>query len=272
MNSLFLFVEKYIFVKKNQTKMGGTISKAGLKNRNWAKCGLATEIHLRNNLLEILHNTKKDVGYTGLPEDPAALYKYFDRNRHLIGLKRSGKQLQLFPDQYELVLPSNKQEVDSQSFDITLIVALIIFLIVGCPFAETVKKAGKFRNDLKHGTLDEFKTEQLLKTKLGEIRNYLQIMLYSKIQEFDDMVNDDKFMVDIDEGLKHLSNLMKELKNDLKTNYDDKIEHSKKVLYADIIKELKPHMKGLFALCLSFFSYERHLSKRRFLDEIKDAF
>ena len=226
--------------------MGGTISKSVLKNKNWAKCGLATEIHLRNNLMEILHNKGN-----GLPEDPAALYQYFDRNRHLIGKKGSRKKLQLFPDQYELVLPSSKKEVDSQSFDITLIVALIIAFITGCPFVATIQKAREFRNNLKHGTLADFKTEQQLKTKLGEIRNYLQIMQYSKIQEFDDMVNDDKFMLDIDEGIKHLSNLLEELKNDLKGDYDDKIEHSKKVLIADVIKELKPFMKGLFVF---FFS------------------
>ena len=227
--------------------MGGTISKAVLKNRNWAKCGLATEIHLRNSLLEILHNTKKDVRYDGLPEDPAALYKYFDSNRHLIGLKKSKKKLQLFPDQYELVLPANKQEVDSQSFDITLIVALIIFLIVGCPFVETVEKAVNFRNNLKHGTLADFKEEEQLKTKLIEMEGYLTQMCYSKIGEFvvADIIKNDKLLIDVNEGIVHLANLITTLKNDLKNDTDNKIEHAKKVLYADIIKELKPLMKGL---------------------------
>ena len=166
--------------------------------KNWVKCNLATNIHLQNNLLEILHNTNKDDRYSGLPEDPAALYRYFDSKRRLIGLKGSRKQLQLFQDHYKLVLPSNKQEVDSQSFDINLIVALIRFLIVECPFAETVKKAVNFRRDLKHKTLNDFKTEQQLETNLITIHNLLKKMNYSKLADFvvADYIKDDKFLLD----------------------------------------------------------------------------
>ena len=226
--------------------MSGKISTNVLNNKNWAKCNLATDIHLRNNLLETLHNTNKDVSYIGLPEDPAALYQYFDNNRHLIGLKGSKKKIQLFQDQYELVLPSKKQEVDSQSFDITLIVTLIRKFIVGCPFAATVEKAASFRNDLKHGTLDDFKTEQQLETKLLTIQNFLQNMKYSRIGEFvvADIIKDDKFVLDIDDHL----NLMETLKNDLKIDQEDKIEHAKKNMMADLIKQLKPRLKGLFVI------------------------
>ena len=229
--------------------MSGTISTSVLNNKNWAKCNLANDIHLRNNLLEILHNTNKDVRYIGLPEEPAALYQHFDTNRHLIGLKGSKKKLQLFQDQYDLVLPSNKQEVDSQSFDITLIVTLIRKFILGCPFAATVEKAAVFRNDLKHGTLDDFKTEQQLETKLLTIQSYLQNMNYSRIGEFvvADIIKDDKFVVDIAD---HLT-LIESLKNDLKIDQEVKIEHAKKVMMADLIKQLKPRLKGLL-LCNLF--------------------
>ena len=232
--------------------MGGTISTAILNNKNWVKCNLATDIHLRNNLLEILHNTKKDGGYTGLPEDPVALYQYFDSKRNLIGKKGSGKKLQLFPDQYDLVLPSNKQEVDSQSFDITLIVTLIRKFILGCPFAATVEKAALFRNDLKHGTLADFKTEQQLETKLIEMEGYLKQMCYSKIGEFvvADIIKDDKFLIDVNEGKVHLANLIATLKNDLKNDTDDKIEHAKKVTISDILKKLEHRLKGLFIMSL----------------------
>ena len=60
--------------------MGGQISTTSLKNKNWAKCGLAAEIHLRNNLLEILHNKTNDPSYVGLPEDPKDLYIFFKNN------------------------------------------------------------------------------------------------------------------------------------------------------------------------------------------------
>ena len=229
--------------------MGAQASTAVLNNKNWAKCNLANDIHLRNNLLEILHNTNKDVRYIGLPEDPVALYQYFDNNKHLIGLKGSKKKLQLFPDQYDLVLPSNKQEVDSQSFDITLIVTLIRKFILGCPFAATVEKAAVFRNDLKHGTLDDFKTEQQLETKLITIQSFLQNMKYSRIGEFvvADIIKDDKLVLDINEGKHHLSHIIADLKRDLKVDQ----EHAKKVMMADLIKQLKPRLKGLF-LIVSF--------------------
>ena len=239
--------------------MSGTISTDVLNNKNWAKCNLANDIHLRNNLLEILHNTNKDVSYTGLPEDPAALYQYFDNKKHLIGLKGSKKKLQLFPDQYDLVLPSNKREVDSKSFDTTLIVTLIRKFILGCPFAATVEKAAVFRNDLKHGTLDDFKTKQQLKTKLLTIQSYLQNMNYSRIGEFvvADIIKDDKFVLDIDDHL----NLMETLKNDLKIDQEDKIEHAKKNMMADIIKQLKPRLKGLFAVIFFFCSINFEISQ-----------
>ena len=70
-------------------------------------------------------------------------------------------------------------------------------------------------------------------------------MNYTKLQEFEDMVNDDKFLIDMNEGLNHLTNLIKELEKDLKYDFDDKIEHAKKNLFAEITNKLKPLLKGI---------------------------
>ena len=226
--------------------MGGQISTTSLKNKNWVKCGLATEIHLRNNLLEILHNETNDPRYVGLPKDPVALYNFFQNNKSEIGpVKGPKKKLQLFPDQLAIIFPQQGNQVDSQSCDITIITALIKAFITGCPLIlKIVDEARVFRNNHKHGTLDDFKTEQQFQTKLSEIRSLLTRMKYTKLQEFEDMVNDNKFLIDMNQGIKHLSNLINELENDLKTDFDDKIEHAKKNLFAEITNQLKPLLKG----------------------------
>lgn len=76
--------------------MGGQISTTVLKNQNWAKCGIAAEIHLKNNLLEILHNKNNDPRYVGLPEDPAALYTFFQTTKVGLGQKQVRRKLNFF--------------------------------------------------------------------------------------------------------------------------------------------------------------------------------
>lgn len=124
---------------------------------------------------------------------------------------------------------------------------MIYGFIIGCPFLQTVDEVRVFRNNLKHGTLDDFKTEQQLQTKVGEIRRLLALMNYTKLQDFDDMVNDDKFLIDKNQGSKHLSTLMaaleKKLENKLEIVCDDKINDAKKI----IKNELKPLLKGILS-------------------------
>ena len=220
--------------------MGGQISTTSLQNKNWAKCGLAAEIHLRNNLLEVLHNKTNDPSYVGLPEDPKDLYMFFQK----INISNKKKKT-FFPDQLDIVLPQQGDQVDSKECDITLITGLIKAFIAGYPFILAIDEARVFRNNLKHGTLDDFKTEQQLQTKLGEMRSLLTRMKYTKLQEFEDMVKDDKFLIDMNEGLNHLTNVMNELEKDLKDDFGDKIEHAMKNLFAEITNKLKPLLNGI---------------------------
>ena len=216
------------------------------QNKNWAKCGLALEIHLKNNLLEILHNKNNDPRYVGLPKDPTQLYNFFQAHKSNIGERKRGSKVkhQFFKDQLAIILPPNGNQVDSQDCDITLITGLIEAFITGCPFHQNIKDAREFRNNNKHGTLADFDTEQKLQTKLAEVRKILAGMNYSDLQEFDNMVKDDNYLIDINEGTKHLSNLMKELERDLKDDFNDKIELEKKNTIAELIKMFKPRLKG----------------------------
>ena len=127
---------------------------------------------------------------------------------------------------------------------------MIKAFILGCPFAATIDKARVFCKNLKHGILDDFKTEQQLEKNLITIHDLLKKMNYSKLADFAvaDIIRDDKFLLGVNEGKIHLANLIADLKNDLQKD----LEHAKKVLTADVIKHLKHRLKGLFILLFSF--------------------
>ena len=228
--------------------MGAAISSPDVfNNKNWAKCNLAADIHLRNNLVEILHNANNAFGnYLGLPSDPKDLFNFFNNHKGQIK-KRSQKSkkgdLVVFDDQYDLLFPADKQTQISK-MDITLIGSIIKKFLPGHLIA-VIDQALKLRNDLKHGTLDDFKTEQQADTKIQDIRNYLVQMKYSRLKDFEDTVKDDKFIFETEEAKDYASTIVAELKRDLTDHIDVKIDHNRKLFFAEIIKELKPRLKGL---------------------------
>ena len=89
---------------------------------------LATVQHglVKQQLLCILHNKNNHGHYQGLPEDPADLNTALSTT-HKGAIDKLTKKRVLKQDQLELLLPSDgSQKTDSQAFDITLIVLLII--------------------------------------------------------------------------------------------------------------------------------------------------
>ena len=91
---------------------------------NWLR--LATFLNgLLNQLLYVLHNKNNHAHYQGLPEDPADLFRALSTT-HKKTLDKLKKGNILKKDQYELLLPTNGNKADSQAFDVTLIVVLII--------------------------------------------------------------------------------------------------------------------------------------------------
>ena len=80
---------------------------------------------LKHQLLCVLHN-KKNGNYQGLPEDPSQLYHVLS-TIHKPTINALVKKRVLKQDQLMLLLPSDgSQKTDSQAFDVTLIVLLII--------------------------------------------------------------------------------------------------------------------------------------------------
>ena len=88
---------------------------------------LATLLHgpIKQALLCVLHNRNK-LAYQGLPEDPSELYKELSTT-HQKTIKDLVKRKILKKDQLEILLPSNgENKTYSDTFDVTLIVVLII--------------------------------------------------------------------------------------------------------------------------------------------------
>ena len=87
---------------------------------------LSTFLHepLKFALLRILHNSKNDPNYDGLPEDPHLLYQELS-SKHLNSIQQLKKSSILQQDQIDLILPPNDNKTDSTKFDITLICILI---------------------------------------------------------------------------------------------------------------------------------------------------
>ena len=225
-----------------------------VNNKNWAKCNLAADYHLRENLVEILHNRNNAFGnYSGLPEDPTALYNFFVQHKGQIK-KRSSKSkkgdLLVFDDQFDLLLPANQQTHISQ-MDITLIGSIIKYFLKEHPFGVVINDALDLRNKLKHGILDDLKTEKQANTKLQEIRSCLVKMSYGHLHRFDKMIKDDEFILPIGEANNYLSTVVAQLQKDL-TN---KIDHEKKLLYDFLIKELKTRLEGMIVNALCHYSF-----------------
>ena len=102
-----------------------TISQQIKEIDNWLR--LATLLHgpLKQTLLCVLHNRNK-LAYQGLPEDPSELYKELSTT-HQKTIKDLVKRKILKKDQLEILLPSNgENKTYSDTFDVTLIVVLII--------------------------------------------------------------------------------------------------------------------------------------------------
>ena len=92
----------------------------------WLRLAIFLHGPLKETLLHVLHNKSKDVTYNGLPEDPSALYTQLSTT-HQNTINSLVKKNVLKKDQLELLLPTNgHKKTYSNTFDITLLVVLII--------------------------------------------------------------------------------------------------------------------------------------------------
>ena len=91
----------------------------------WLRLATFVNGPLKQQLLCVLHNKNNQAHYQGLPEDPADLYTTLSTT-HKNTFDKLKKNNILKKDQLELLLPTNENETDSRTFDVTLIVVLII--------------------------------------------------------------------------------------------------------------------------------------------------
>ena len=92
---------------------------------NWLRYGTFVHEPLKSSLRDVLHNTSGDASYTGLPSNPSDLYHEFDIN-HRETLNKLLQKRVINYDQMMLLLPINNQETNSEKFDVTLLVVIII--------------------------------------------------------------------------------------------------------------------------------------------------
>eukprot|EP00111_Clytia_hemisphaerica_P013616 TCONS_00040039-protein len=182
--------------------MGSEFSTLVNTNKYWTKCVLALNVHGKKALLRVFHN---DIGgnYAGLPKDPGQLYNFFNQpnNRKILNKLKSSKTLK--QDQFDLILPPNSNLCKSNSFDITLIVLLIItFVNIPPPLGGWKIKVPKandqslaafvvlirnLRNLILHGSLNDF-DEPYFKKIWKDIKDCLIGLQYDQtmLKDFDE--------------------------------------------------------------------------------------
>ncbi|XP_066920142.1 uncharacterized protein [Clytia hemisphaerica] len=116
-----------------------TVAQAIQEIENWLR--LATLLHepLKGALLALLHNDYNDPNYVGLPRNSTALNIELRKQQSTIN--QLAKKGVLKKSQVDTLLPPNSNQTDSQTFDITLIIVLIINFTTLPPPKKGWKKA-----------------------------------------------------------------------------------------------------------------------------------
>ena len=142
----------------------------------WTKVHLALELHVKEALLDVLHNRGNDTSYVGLPDDQGQLHQYLQNwwsNLPLSDKKHLNAKI-LKQAQKDKLFPPNGQQVDSSTWDVSLIVIIIRNCV---PILEPLNgwktphqkdnskganaaRARDLRNDLKHGTLSDIDNKE----------------------------------------------------------------------------------------------------------------
>eukprot|EP00111_Clytia_hemisphaerica_P007882 TCONS_00022889-protein len=100
-----------------------TVAQAIQEIENWLRLATLLNEPLKESLLALLHNDYNH-NYVGLPRNPAALNA--ELRKQQININQLAKKGVLKKDQVDTLLPPNSNQTDSQTFDITLIIVLII--------------------------------------------------------------------------------------------------------------------------------------------------
>uniref|UniRef100_A0A7M5V5L0 DZIP3-like HEPN domain-containing protein n=2 Tax=Clytia hemisphaerica TaxID=252671 RepID=A0A7M5V5L0_9CNID len=234
--------------------MGSEFSTLVNTNKYWTKCVLALIVHGKKALLRVFHN---DIGgnYVGLPKDPAQLYNFFNqpKNRKILNKLKSSKTLK--QDQFDLILPPNSNLCNSNSFDVTLIVLLVItFVNIPAPLGgwKKVPKANdqslaafvvlirNLRNLVLHGSLDDF-DEPYFKKIWKDIKDCLIGLQYDQtmLKDFDELLTNDKVMFDFQDGADFVEGLFNELEEEIKKKFDSNFKQQENELKKKLVSMKK---------------------------------
>ncbi|XP_066923144.1 repetitive organellar protein-like [Clytia hemisphaerica] len=273
--------------------MGSEFSSLVNTNKYWTKCVLALNVHGKKALLRVFHN---DIGgnYAGLPKDPGQLYNFFNqqKNRKILNKLKSSKTLK--QDQFDLILPPNSNLCNSNSFDITLIVLLIItFVNIPVPLggwkkvpnandqslAAFVVLIRNLRNLILHGSLDDF-DEPYFKKIWKNIKDCLIGLQYDQtmLKDFDELLTNDKVVFDFQDGTDFVDGLFDfdELKGDIKKKFDSNFKQQdkelKKRLFSmkkDILRSALNTLNEVAEKRLEDFKLEMRLERREQMEDLR---
>ena len=168
---------------------------------HWIRCVIDINHHVRNALLDILHDE-----INGLPRDPTELYKKLSEEYNKSGNNKFQKYFDGVKDKIEgaVLMPSCKKS-NSKNWDNTLIVRMISIFRKDIktpkgkggwstktpdeddfPLPAYVILAREIRNLFFHSTMDDFKPLCEYKSKKEDIRNILVGLGYKNMLEFDE--------------------------------------------------------------------------------------
>lgn len=101
--------------------MGEDAQKVFRKSRWWMRLSVCVNVHIKNALLDVLHNRVGDNQINGLTSDPQQLFSFFVKYQHEINNQKGPK---LKKEQLEYLFPHNKR-VETSQMDVTLVQFLI---------------------------------------------------------------------------------------------------------------------------------------------------
>eukprot|EP00111_Clytia_hemisphaerica_P001769 TCONS_00004983-protein len=212
--------------------MGCTLSKCVVHNKNFLKCTLGVDIHLKDALLQLYHDPNAVTN--PLPTNGVDLFNFFNDPKRRNRLKSLLKNKKIFQDQYDLLLPQHGV-VDSSLWDITLITFVgIQFLNLSATLKKIMESSRKTRNDLKHGNAEDYKYQQKFDDTMDDIEQLLIQLNYNKITDFNQLRNDN-IQIDFNLLCKHHNALMQNLQTRLLQEHDT----TKKELFKEILENLQ---------------------------------
>ena len=230
--------------------MGCSTSKIVVDNKNYLKCTLSIDIHLKDALLEMCRDPT--LVQNPLPADGVDLFNFLnDRNRKK-KLNNLMKFKKIFQDQYDLLLPKNSS-TDSTKWDITIISLVAIqFLGLSAILKAIVEDARKSRNGMKHGNAEDYKVQQKFDDTMNEIENLLIKLNYTKLSDFQSLRINNNIQIDLNVLMKYHKTLM--------DNMEDRLLKEQTKATQDILKQVTDSFKFQSKYFTFFQSRALHLS------------